>query len=333
MGSRLLALTTVLAVLAAAPGCGGSDDPTGNNGGPPAGLAEVIGTVSGNTQTGAVDARLLQPFVVSVSDSDGNLVQGATVNWTVTSGGGTLSATSTVTAANGLAEAFLTLGSDAGGNSAIASLQDTTGAAGVTFSAEGLVPADITLSGGDGQSARFNQILAQALAVVVQASDGRSVPGVDVQWAVTVGTSTLSASITTSDASGVARVQLVLGPTAATDSVTAAAASVAGSDVRFAATATPAVLVTVTMQNTAFNAPGGGDDVTIQLGDTVRWMNLDPFNHTATSTSLPTGGSAFDSPLLGFNQTFDFVPNVRGGWTYRCEEHPTIMFGATITVQ
>ena len=112
MGSRLLALTTVLAVLAAAPGCGGSDDPTGN-GGPPAGPAEVIGTVSGNTQTGAVDARLLQPFVVSVSDSDGNLVQGATVNWTVTSGGGTLSATSTVTAANGLAEAFLTLGSDA----------------------------------------------------------------------------------------------------------------------------------------------------------------------------------------------------------------------------
>ncbi|MDP2577368.1 MAG: hypothetical protein Q8W48_06620, partial [Candidatus Palauibacterales bacterium] len=71
--------------------------------------------------------------------------------------------------------------------------------------------------------------------------------------------------------------------------------------------ASPAVLVTVTMQGTAFNAPGGGDDVTIQLGDTVRWMNLDPFNHTATSTSLPTGGSAFDSPLLGFNQTFDFV--------------------------
>ncbi len=332
MGSRLLALTTVLAVLAAAPGCGGSDDPVGNNGGPP-GPAEVIGTVSGNTQTGAVDARLLQPFVVSVSDSDGNLVQGATVNWTVTSGGGTLSATSTVTAANGLAEAFLTLGSAAGGNSAIASLQDTTGAAGVTFSAEGLVPTDVALSGGDGQSARFNQILAQPLAVVVRASAGRSVPGVDVQWAVTVGTGTLSASTTTSDASGVARVQLVLGPTAATDSVTAAAASVAGSDVRFAATATPAVLVTVTMQGTAFNAPGGGDDVTIQLGDTVRWMNLDPFNHTATSTSLPSGGSAFDSGLLGTNQTFDFVPNVRGGWAYRCEEHPTIMFGATITVQ
>ena len=87
------------------------------------------------------------------------------------------------------------------------------------------------------------------------------------------------------------------------------------------------------MQGIAFVAPGGGDDVTISLGESVRWVNLDGVTHTATSTSEPPGGSTFDSGILGNGGEFTFTPNVIGTWVYFCEVHPGTMRGATITVQ
>ncbi len=88
------------------------------------------------------------------------------------------------------------------------------------------------------------------------------------------------------------------------------------------------------MQNIAFVAPDGSDDVTIALGQSVGWVNLDAGTpHTATSTEEPAGGNAFDSDLLRINDDpFVFTPNVMGTWVYHCEVHPGDMFGATITV-
>ena len=91
--------------------------------------------------------------------------------------------------------------------------------------------------------------------------------------------------------------------------------------------------VVVEMENIAFNAPDGGDDVTIQLGQTVGWVNRDNVQHTATSSQVPGGGNEFDSDLLSNGETFVFTPNVRGTWTYFCEVHPSQMTGATIIVQ
>ena len=91
--------------------------------------------------------------------------------------------------------------------------------------------------------------------------------------------------------------------------------------------------VVVEMENIAFNAPGGGDDVTIQLGQTVGWVNRDNVQHTATSSQVPGGGNAFDSGLLSNAGTFIFEPNVRGTWVYFCEVHPNDMVGATIVVE
>lgn len=90
----------------------------------------------------------------------------------------------------------------------------------------------------------------------------------------------------------------------------------------------------VSMVNIAFVGPGGTDDITISLGDTVRWVNneVSGILHTATSTDVPAGGAAFDSGNLGPGDDFEFVPNVAGTWTYLCEIHPAVMVGATITV-
>lgn len=95
----------------------------------------------------------------------------------------------------------------------------------------------------------------------------------------------------------------------------------------------PQADVVIEMENIAFVAPDGGDAVTIQLGQTVGWVNRDGVAHTATSNEEPAGGIAFDSGLLSNAETFVFEPNVVGTWVYFCEVHPAQMAGATIVVE
>ena len=72
--------------------------------------------VSGDDQTGTTGAALASPFVVEVQDENGAALAGVSVTFAVTAGGGTLSATNTITDANGRVESILTLGADAGPN-------------------------------------------------------------------------------------------------------------------------------------------------------------------------------------------------------------------------
>jgi plastocyanin len=87
----------------------------------------------------------------------------------------------------------------------------------------------------------------------------------------------------------------------------------------------------VTIRNLAFSPKA----VTIKKGESVRWTNRDSVVHTATSGNPgdADAGSAFNtadiapgtsSAAIQFNDTGDFV--------YFCQHHPTIMFGAKITV-
>ena len=72
--------------------------------------------VSGDNQKGGAGAALASPFVVEVQDENGTAQAGIAVTFTVTAGGGTLSATNTTTDANGRAESTLTLGPSLGAN-------------------------------------------------------------------------------------------------------------------------------------------------------------------------------------------------------------------------
>jgi len=90
-------------------------------------------------------------------------------------------------------------------------------------------------------------------------------------------------------------------------------------------------VVEIRMQNTAFVAPGGGKAVTVAVGTTIEWVNMDAVQHTATSSSVPAGGVTFDSGLMGNGDRYRFTPHVAGTWVYRCEVHPGVMRDATIT--
>jgi amicyanin len=59
--------------------------------------------------------------------------------------------------------------------------------------------------------------------------------------------------------------------------------------------------------------------LTIQVGDTVTWTNLDQVQHTATSTT-----GAFDSSMLDQNQSFSVTFTQPGTYDYLCTPHPSM---------
>lgn len=75
------------------------------------GLPTEIVLVSGDGQSGPAGSPLAAPLVVRVTDAAGAALGGVTVHWSLLSGSGALSATSTVTDASGLAQITFSPGS------------------------------------------------------------------------------------------------------------------------------------------------------------------------------------------------------------------------------
>jgi Domain of unknown function (DUF4082)/Bacterial Ig-like domain (group 1) len=97
----------------------------------------TITKVSGDNQTNVAGTPLANPLIVQVKNSDGNPQSGVTVNFVVTSGGGSVSPASAVTNASGQASTILTLGASPGATSPVTNNVSATvnGIGNVTFSA------------------------------------------------------------------------------------------------------------------------------------------------------------------------------------------------------
>ena len=72
---------------------------------------------------------------------------------------------------------------------------------------------------------------------------------------------------------------------------------------------------TVTIEGTAFRP----DTLKIAAGDTVQWVNKDPFPHTATAT-----GGAFDSKTIDVEKSWKVRLAKKGEYDYVCALHPTM---------
>lgn len=112
--------------------CGGGD-----GGGPDDGLTMSVANPSGDGQT-AAPGTVLGPFRVLLRDGV-SPAGGLVVNWQVTAGGGTLNVPTSVTDAQGIATAVLTLGPQAGVNQVRATASGASGSP-VTFFATAVVP-------------------------------------------------------------------------------------------------------------------------------------------------------------------------------------------------
>jgi len=82
-------------------------------------------------------------------------------------------------------------------------------------------------------------------------------------------------------------------------------------------------------------APGFSPaNVTVVIGvnNTVTWTNDDTADHTVYSTSVPTGASAFNSPIMVAGATYTHAFTVPGTYQYHCNLHPAWMQGS-VTVK
>ena len=146
------------------------------------------------------------PLSVILFDRYGNRSPGARVTWTVT-GGGKLSASSTLSDSNGVASVVLTMRSTPGTNSVKASV----GTLSATFDIEARVPGLPTVI--DAGEYRSIVAVGDTLPLRVTVSDGlgQRVRSASVTWAVVGGGGRLATTTSLTDSVGVATVQFFMG--------------------------------------------------------------------------------------------------------------------------
>ena len=116
--TRLLAGAGMAVSLLFSAACDDEDDP----------FVPVVTTItltSGNPQTIARNGTS-QPLTVTVRDQNGDPIANRTVNWTVATGGGTLTSATSVTNAQGVATMTYTAGATAGAATVTATVGNLT---------------------------------------------------------------------------------------------------------------------------------------------------------------------------------------------------------------
>jgi len=257
--SRVLG-TTAGSATASATVAGLSGSPVAFTATVTAGHATTIALNAGNAQTDTIGATLATAYAVLVTDRGGNPVSGTTVTWAVTTGGGSITPSST-TNASGIASATRMLGTTPGSASASATVAGLTGSP-VAFTATVTTghAAIMALNSGDAQTDTIGASLGTAYAVLVTDRSGNPVLGTTVTWAVTGGGGSITPSSTT-NASGIASATRVLGTTPGSATASATVTGLTGSPVAFGATVNAGHAATIALN--------GGNAQTDTIGATL----------------------------------------------------------------
>ena len=182
------------------------------------GVSKTLEIVSGDDQEGLPGAALDKAFVVEVRNQSDKPLPEVQVTFSVTNGGGTLSATSVTTDANGRAESRLTLGPNLGTNTVTVSVAGITQAE--TFNAEGIrIPETLEIISGKDQEGLPGEALAKPFVVEVRDQTDKPLPDAQVTFSVASGGGTLSLTSATTESSGRAESTLTLGPNPGTNTV------------------------------------------------------------------------------------------------------------------
>ncbi len=72
----------------------------------------------------------------------------------------------------------------------------------------------------------------------------------------------------------------------------------------------------ITIENFAFSPA----TITVKKGTKVTWTNQDSVKHTVTSDT----GSEISGPLIGKGETFSYVFDTVGSFSYHCQPHPNM---------
>jgi adhesin/invasin len=211
-GKRVSLALAALAVIGAS-ACGDN-----NNSTVPLTATTITTNAATNAQTGVVGTALAQPVGVIVADQNGAPLANATVNWAVTAGGGSVASATSVTDASGNASVVWTLGTTVGTDSLQASIAggaDTF----ITGIATAAAASAVNITSGGTQTVAAGTTTAPLVVKVVD-QFGNPIPNATVTWAV-AGGGTLSATTSTTDATGSTQVTLTTAAGPANYTVTA----------------------------------------------------------------------------------------------------------------
>lgn len=255
-----------LAVTLLAAGCG--DDPSSS-------ATYTVTAEEGNGQSAEVGS-VLNGYTVRVTNDAGDPQSGVTVTWDVSSGGGSVAPSSSLTDGDGLASAVATLGTTAGAQVVRAEIVDDDG---VTFSSSGTAGpvAAIEKAQGDGQAGAKGIALTVAPTVRLLDQYGNAVTGGTISWTPQGASGTVTAPTSVSNGDGVASTGWVLGATAGPMALSATATGV--DSILFRATAT-----------SAFTILGGGNNVPQRFTSDL-WL-ADGYGYTGSWGARAAQGNA-----------------------------------------
>src|SRR5688572_6288167 len=229
--------------------------------------AAGIALVSGNPQTGTVNSVLPEPLVVIVTDAAGNPIPNVPIQWTVT-GGGSVSATETLTGSDGRASVTRTLGPTAGLQSTEASSQVSLAGSPVAFTHTAVAggASGVVIVSGDNQSGQAGTALAQPLVVQVLDAQGNPIPGRAVTWVVAEGA--VAPETSTTDGQGLASTTWTVGSTPGAKTANAVVSGVGTATFNATATAgsVSAANSSVSASPTSV-AAGGSSTITVTVRD------------------------------------------------------------------
>ena len=209
----------------------------------------AITIVGGEGQIGVVGDALSEPFVVQVTDVEGNPVAGHAVTIAMVAGGpgASVAPTAITTDVEGRAATRGVLGRKPGLWMAEARVTDRLGrtfVADLSATAKAAQPDSLFPSTGQDQSGRVGNPLGAPLVVMAIDRFGNPAAGVEVHWTATGGGS-VSQATTSTDTTGRTEVVRTLGSTAGSQTAVAKVEGLKGSPVTFhhvASTGLPAKL-------------------------------------------------------------------------------------------
>jgi hypothetical protein len=200
--------------------------------------ASKIVRVSGDGQSTVLARPLPEPLVVRVTDPNDAPVPNATV--TFVAAAGTVSPSSAVTDANGLASATWTLGASTGTQQLTVFLVGPPGSPSVIFTATATGATTLSKIAGDGQSAAAGSDLPVPVRVRVTGVNAQAVTGTTVTFTPAEGSGTTTPITAVTDANGEASARWTMPTSVGTKTLTVSVVVPTGvATVTFTATATP----------------------------------------------------------------------------------------------
>ena len=263
-------------------------------------MATSLEVISGDNQTGLTGETLMNPFVVEVRDQYDDPMEGVTVTFAVSTGGGSLSDMSVDTDANGLAQSTLTLGSDPGTNTVTASVEGLSQM--VVFNAEASLPPPMATSleviSGDNQTGLTGEALMNPFVVEVHDQYDEPMEGVTVTFVVSAGGGSVSDTSVNTDANGLAQSILTLGSDPGTNTVEVSVEGISQMAVFGAEASLPPPVPTVLSILSGDNQNGlTGETLANPFVVEVRDQYDDPMEDVTVAFIVSAGGGSLSSQI------------------------------------